>query len=88
MTPAKKQELQELENVSAADHFWNLPPQERTPTLKQIAHLTPLLQEWEEQLTLHEDLETVLELYQEEEMPSYSWSLKKPINILIKSYHI
>ena len=59
--------MQELEKVSVADHFWNLSPQERTPTLKQIAHLTSLLQEWEEQLKLYEDLETVLELYQEEE---------------------
>jgi len=59
--------LQDLENETSDDGFWELPQGERTVLLKQVSRLSDSIQGWETLDSLHDDLEAAAELYREED---------------------
>jgi len=59
--------LQDLENETSDDGFWELSQGERTVLLKQVSRLSDSIQGWETLDSLHDDLEAAAELYREED---------------------
>ena len=59
--------MQDLENETSDDGFWELPQGERTVLLKQVSRLSDSIQGWETLDSLHDDLEAAAELYREED---------------------
>jgi len=59
--------LQDLENETSDDGFWELGQGERTVLLKQVSRLSDSIQGWETLDSLHDNLEAAAELYREED---------------------
>jgi len=59
--------LQDLENETSDDGFWELAQGERTVLLKQVSRLSDSIQGWETLDSLHDNLEAAAELYREED---------------------
>ncbi len=59
--------MQDLENETSDDGFWELAQGERTVLLKQVSRLSDSIQGWETLDSLHDDLEAAAELYREED---------------------
>jgi len=59
--------LQDLENETSVDGFWELSQGERTVLLKQVSRLSDSIQGWETLDSLHDNLEAAAELYREED---------------------
>ena len=59
--------MQDLENETSDDGFWELAQGERTVLLKQVSRLSDSIQGWETLDSLHDNLEAAAELYREED---------------------
>ena len=59
--------MQELEEETSSDRFWELPQEKRTVHLKQVSRLSDSIHGWETLDSLHADLKAATELYREEE---------------------
>ncbi|HBL55332.1 MAG TPA: peptide chain release factor 2 [Deltaproteobacteria bacterium] len=64
---AKQKQVDDLEQETSLDGFWELPQEERTVLLKNIARLSDSIQGWRKLDSLHDDLKAAAELYREEE---------------------
>ncbi|MBL4824706.1 MAG: peptide chain release factor 2 [SAR324 cluster bacterium] len=64
---AKQKQVDELEQETSLDGFWELPQGERTVMLKNISRLSDSIQGWKTLDFLHDDLKAAAELYREEE---------------------
>ncbi|MCH8882851.1 MAG: peptide chain release factor 2 [SAR324 cluster bacterium] len=62
----KIERLESLESQSSAEGFWQIPPEERNPILKDIRHLHEIVEEWSAFVSDLEELETGLSLLDEE----------------------
>ncbi|MBF0239007.1 MAG: peptide chain release factor 2 [SAR324 cluster bacterium] len=85
----KQKSLELLQKQSSEDTFWQQPQEQRTDVLKQISHLSDLIDEWKKLVDLKDNLETALELYdetQEEEflgeLNQYRTKLEEELNKL------
>ena len=74
--PAKRQHLEQLEHRSGTEAFWQLPQSERTGILKDVRHLQTLLGEWKAFVSEFDELETGLQLIQDEQDPALESELR------------
>lgn len=63
--PNRTERLNKLEQTSGAEEFWNKPPEERTPVLKEMRALTGIVEEWKRLESEFDELETGVEMCEE-----------------------